>query len=70
MEATIERAMWAAWKAVAEKVTLRPMLPVLLVNLAWVVLLAAWCIAYFIQERSDRAKGGRYLANLEPEPKD
>jgi hypothetical protein len=44
--------------------------PVLLVNLAWVVLLAVWCIAYFIQEKSDRAKGGRYLANLEPEPKD
>ena len=46
------------------------MLPVLLVNLAWVVLLAAWCVAYFIQERSDREKGGRYLANLEPEPRD
>lgn len=46
------------------------MLPVLLVNLAWVVLLASWCVAYFIQERSDRAKGGRYLANLEPEPRD
>ena len=54
----------------ARKGTLRPMLPVLLVNLAWVVLLAAWCIAYFVQEKSDRAKGGRYLANLEPEPKD
>lgn len=46
------------------------MVPVLLVNLAWVVLLAAWCIAYFVQEKSDRAKGGRYVANLEPEPKD
>ena len=52
------------------KVTLGPMLPVLLVNLAWVLLLASWRVAYFIQERSDRAKGGRYVANLEPEPKD
>lgn len=56
--------------AVRAEGTLRPMLPVLLVNLAWVVLLASWCIAYFIQERSDRAKGGRYVTNLEPEPKD
>ncbi len=56
--------------AVGEKGTLRPMLPVLLVNLTWVLLLASWCIAYFIQEKSDRAKGGRYVANLEPEPKD
>lgn len=62
--------MGSAWKAVLAKGTLPPMLPVLLVNLAWVVLLAVWCIAYFIQEKSDRAKGGRYLANLEPEPKD
>lgn len=54
----------------AKKGTLRRMWPVLLVNLAWVMLLAAWCVAYFIQERSDRAKGGRYLANLEPEPRD
>ena len=54
----------------AARVHFALMLPVLLVNLAWVVLLAAWCIAYFIQEKSDRAKGGRYLANLEPEPKD
>ena len=56
--------------AATGKGTLRPMLPVLLVNLAWVVLLASWCIAYFIQEKSDRAKGGRYVANLEPEPRD
>ena len=56
--------------AATGKGTLRHMLPVLLVNLAWVVLLASWCIAYFIQEKSDRAKGGRYVANLEPEPKD
>jgi len=59
-----------AWKSTRKQVTLLAMLPVLLVNLAWVVLLASWCVAYFIQERSDRAKGGRYLANLEPEPKD
>ncbi len=46
------------------------MIQVLLVNAAWVVLLAAWCIAYFIQARADRAQGGRYNANLEPESKD
>ncbi|MCE9620252.1 MAG: hypothetical protein K8R92_10130 [Planctomycetes bacterium] len=46
------------------------MIQVLLVNLAWVIFLAAWCIAYFIQARVDRAKGGRYIANLEPENKD
>jgi len=62
--------MGMAWKSTRKQVTLLAMLPVLLVNLAWVVLLASWCVAYFIQERSDRAKGGRYLANLEPEPKD
>lgn len=46
------------------------MMEVLLVNLAWVLLMAVWGVSYFIQARADRAKGGRYNANLEPESKD
>ena len=46
------------------------MMEVLLVNLAWVLLMAVWGVSYFIQARADRAKGGRYIANLEPESKD
>lgn len=50
--------------------TLKIMMEVLLVNLAWVLLMAVWGVSYFIQARADRAKGGRYIANLEPESKD
>jgi len=50
--------------------TFEIMMEVLLVNLAWVLLMAVWGVAYFIQARADRAKGGRYIANLEPESKD
>jgi hypothetical protein len=50
--------------------TFKIMMEVLLVNLAWVLLMAVWGVAYFIQARADRAKGGRYIANLEPESKD
>ena len=46
------------------------MMEVLLVNLAWVLMMAVWGVSYFIQARADRAKGGRYIANLEPESKD
>ena len=50
--------------------TFEIMMEVLLVNLAWVLLMAVWGVSYFIQARADRAKGGRYIANLEPESKD
>jgi len=50
--------------------TFEIMMEVLLVNLAWVLLMAIWGVSYFIQARADRAKGGRYIANLEPESKD
>ena len=50
--------------------TFEIMMEVLLVNLAWVLMMAVWGVSYFIQARADRAKGGRYIANLEPESKE
>ncbi len=35
--------------------TFKIMMEVLLVNLAWVLLMAVWGVSYFIQARSDRA---------------
>jgi len=33
---------------------------VLFANALWLVFLAFWTITYFVQAKSDRAKGGRY----------
>jgi uncharacterized membrane protein YccF (DUF307 family) len=37
------------------------MWPVLIANIAWVLILGFWCVLYFVQAKADRAKatGGR-----------